>query len=175
LDLNGQTIPRPSGAQQIAPTLSNIKREVGAIRTGISYEINAHHKFLLNYTLSVVNREDDDEMKSILERKFLGTRDLNKNIGALTYELTAHESRLKASVFSKYYQQRIERMNPIVQNFNGALTRVEDIVSSNKNVMGYGGAFSYAVIPMVALLTSAEKAVRLPSENEVFGDSGDNI
>ena len=175
LDLNGQPIPRPSGAQQGAPTLSNIKRDVGAIRTGISYEINANHKFLLNYTLSVVNREDDDEMKSVLERKFLGTRDLNKNIGALTYELTAHESRLKASVFSKYYQQKIERMNPIVENINGVPTKVEDIVSSNKNVMGYGGAFSYAVLPTVTLLTSAEKAVRLPTENEVFGDSGDNI
>lgn len=175
LDLNGQPIPRPSGAQQGAPTLANIKREVGAIRTGISYEINENHKFLLNYTLSTVNREDDDEMKSILERKFLGTRDLNKNIGALTYELTAHESRLKASVFSKYYQQRIERMNPIVQNINGVATRVEDIVSSNKNDIGYGGALSYAVLPMITLLTSAEKAVRLPTENEVFGDSGDNI
>jgi outer membrane receptor protein involved in Fe transport len=175
LDLNGQPIPRPSGAQQGAPTLANIKREVGAIRTGISYVINENHKFLLNYTLSTVNREDDDEMKSILERKFLGTRDLNKNIGALTYELTAHESRLKASVFSKYYQQRIERMNPIVQNINGVATRVEDIVSSNKNDIGYGGALSYAVLPMITLLTSAEKAVRLPTENEVFGDSGDNI
>ena len=175
LDLNGQPIPRPSGAQQGAPTLANIKREVGAIRTGISYEINANHKFLLNYTLSIVNREDDDEMKSVLERKFLGTRDLNKNIGALTYELTAHENRLKASFFSKYYQQKIERMNPKVQNSNGVPTRVEDVVSSDKNVMGYGGAFSYAVFPMVTLLTSAEKAVRLPTENEVFGDSGDNI
>ncbi|MFD2907960.1 TonB-dependent receptor domain-containing protein [Flavobacterium ardleyense] len=174
LDLNGQPIPR-SGAQQGAPTLSNIKREVGAIRTGISYEFNANHKFLLNYTMSIVNREDDDEMKSVLERKFIGTRDLNKNIGALTYELTAHENRLKASVFSKYYQQRIERMNPKVQNINGVPTRVEDVVSSDKNVMGYGGAFSYAVLPMVTLLTSAEKAVRLPTENEVFGDSGDNI
>ncbi|TDE01260.1 TonB-dependent receptor [Flavobacterium hiemivividum] len=175
LDLNGQPIPRPSGAQQGAPTLANIKREVGAIRTGISYEINENHKFLLNYTLSNVNREDDDEMKSVLERKFIGTRDLSKNIGAFTYELTAHESRLKASVFSKYYQQKIERMNPIVQNINGVATRVEDIVSSNKNAIGYGGAFSYAVLPMVTLLTSAEKAVRLPTENEVFGDSGDNI
>ena len=175
LDLNGQPIPRPSGAQQGAPTLAHIKREVGAIRTGLSYEINENHKFLLNYTLSIVNREDDDAMKSVLERKFLGTRDLNKNIGALTYEVTAFENRLKTSVFGKYYQQKITRMNPIVQNLNGVPTRVEDVVRSNKNVMGYGAAFSYQVVPNITLLTSAEKAVRLPTENEVFGDSGDNI
>ena len=66
-------------------------------------------------------------------------------------------------------------MNPIVQNLNGVPTRVEDVVRSNKNVMGYGAAFSYQVVPNITLLTSAEKAVRLPTENEVFGDSGDNI
>src|SRR5690606_8714759 len=34
---------------------------------------------------------------------------------------------------------------------------------------------SYALYPKVILLSSAERGVRLPSENEVFGDAGDNI
>lgn len=175
LDLNGNPIPRPSGAQQGAPTIANIKREVSSVRTGLSYEINDNHKFLLNYTLSRVNREDDDEMKSVLERRFMGTRDLNKSISALTYEFTALDDRLKTSVFGKYYQQKIERMNPTVQTIDGVPTRVENVVSSNKNVTGYGTAISFAALPMVTVLSSAEKAVRLPSENEVFGDAGDNI
>lgn len=175
LNLNGKPIIRPLGAQQGAPTISNIKREVGNIRTGLYYDINKHHRILLNYTLSIVNREDDDEMKSVLERKFIGTRDLVKNIGAFNYEFTAHENRLKASIFTKYYQQTIERMNPVVQTINNVRTRVEDIVDSNQSIMGYGAAISYAISQKVTLLTSVEKAVRLPNENEVFGDSGDNI
>ena len=175
LDLNGNPILRPQGAQQGAPTIANINRKVASIRTGISYAINDNHKVLLNHLFSVVDRTDDDEIKSVLERKFFGTRDLTKNITSLSYEFTAFENRLKTTVFGKYYQQNIERMNPIVENIDGVATRVEDIVTSDVNTDGYGMAISYAISPKITLLTSAEKSVRLPDENEVFGDVGDNI
>lgn len=175
LDLNGQPIPRPSGAQQGAPTLANIKREVASFRTGLNYAISKKHRFLLNHSFSILNREDDDEIRTILERNFLGTRDLTKNVSSLSYEFTALEDKLKATLFGKHYQQKIVRMNPIIENNNGVNTRVEDIVSSNKNAQGYGAAISYLVVPTVTLMTSAEKAVRMPTENEVFGDAGDNI
>ena len=122
-----------------------------------------------------MDRSDDDELKSVLERKFFGTRDLRKNILSLSYEFTAFENRLKTTVFGKYYQQYIERMNPIVETIEGVATRVEDIVTSNVNAEGYGMAISYSITKNMALLASAEKSVRLPNENEVFGDVGDNI
>lgn len=175
LDLNGKPILRPQGAQQGAPTLATIKRKVATIRTGLSYAINDNHKILLNHLFSVVDRSDDDELKSVLERKFFGTRDLTKNITSLSYEFTALDNRLRTTLFGKYYQQHIERMNPIVQSIDGVPTRVEDIVKSNVNTDGYGMAVSYALLPKVTVLASAEKSVRLPSENEVFGDAGDNI
>lgn len=175
LDLNGKPILRPQGAQQGAPTLATIKRKVATIRTGLSYAINDNHKILVNHLFSVVDRSDDDELKSVLERKFFGTRDLTKNITSLSYEFTALDNRLRTTLFGKYYQQHIERMNPTVQTIDGVQTRVEDIVKSNVNTDGYGMAVSYALLPNVSVLASAEKSVRLPSENEVFGDSGDNI
>lgn len=175
LDLNGNPILRPQGAQQGAPTIANINRKVASIRTGISYEINDKHKVLLNHLFSVVDRSDDDELKSVLERKFFGTRDLRKNIWSLSYEFTAFENRLKTTVFGKYYQQNIERMNPIVENIDGVATRVEDIITSNVSTDGYGLAVSYAISKSITILASAEKSVRLPNENEVFGDVGDNI
>lgn len=175
LDLNGKPILRPQGAQQGAPTLATIKRKVATIRTGLSYAINDNHKILLNHLFSVVDRSDDDELKSVLERKFFGTRDLTKNITSLSYEFTALDNRLRTTLFGKYYQQHIERMNPLVQTIDGVPTRVEDILKSNVNTDGYGIAVSYALLPKVTILASAEKSVRLPSENEVFGDAGDNI
>src|SRR5690606_28953971 len=134
-----------------------------------------NHKFLINHLFSTIDRTDDDEIRSVLERKFLGTRDLTKNISSLSYELTAFDKRLKASVFGKNYQQEISRMNPVVQTINGQPTRVENVVSSNVNTQGFGMATSYQIFTPVTVLTSAEKAVRLPNENEVFGDVGDNI
>ena len=175
LDLNGNPILRPQGAQQGAPTIANIKRKVGTIRSGLSYSFSDNHKILLNHLYSVVDRTDDDEIKSVLERKFFGTRDLAKNISSLSYEFTALENKLRSSIFGKYYQQKIERMNPIVQSIDGVPTRVEDIVSSTVNSHGYGIAVSYAILPQLAILASAERSIRLPSENEVFGDMGDNI
>ena len=38
LDLNGNPILRPQGAQQGAPTIANINRKVASIRTGMSFE-----------------------------------------------------------------------------------------------------------------------------------------
>lgn len=175
LDLNGQPIIRPQGAQQGAPTLANIKRNVASVRTGMSYAINKNHQVMLNYSFSGIDREDDDAMKSILERQFVGTRDLQKHITSLSYQFSALNDKLKTSVFGKNYRQTIERMNPIVQTINGQPTRVEDVVQSKKDINGYGITLSYALYPKVILLSSAERGVRLPNEDEVFGDAGDNI
>ncbi|RZL36933.1 MAG: TonB-dependent receptor, partial [Pedobacter sp.] len=171
LNLYGNPILR----YDFEPTITNIERKVSNIRAGLSYEINDNHKILLNHLYSGVDRTDDDIMKSVLERKFFGTRDLTKNISSLSYEFTAFQNRLRTTLFGKYYQQEIERMNPTVQNINGVPTRVEDVVSSKVNDNGYGLAVSYTVTPQVVILTSAEKSIRLPNENEVFGDIGDNI
>lgn len=175
LDLNGQPILRPQGAQQGAPTLANIKRKTASFRSGLSYSFNKNNKILLNQLVSYVDREDDDQLKTIIERNFFGTRNLTKSITSLSYEWNAFEDQLKTSVFGKYYQQRIERMNPTVQNIDNVPTRVEDIVKNKQETTGYGVAISYTILPNVMLLASGEKAVRLPNENEVFGDAGDNI
>src|SRR5690606_15398899 len=58
---------------------------------------------------------------------------------------------------------------------NGNNQVVDEVVSSNKEYEGYGFALSYALVPNITLLTSAEKAVRLPNETEIFGNDGDNV
>ncbi len=175
LDLNGKPILRPQGAQQGAPTLATINRKVGSARAGLSYAIHENHKVLINHLFYSIDRKDDDAIRSVLERKFFGTRELSKNVTSLTYEFSALENALKTSVFGKNYQQRLERMNPVVESIEGVPTRVENVVSRSINVRGYGIAASYQVSPKITLLASSEKAVRLPNENELFGDAGDNI
>ena len=175
LDLNGKPILRPQGAQQGAPTLARINRKVGSARAGLSYAVSDNHKILINHLFYSIDRKDDDAIRSVLERNFFGTRELSKNITALTYEFTALQKALKTSVFGKNYQQRLARMNPVVESIEGTPTRIENVVSRTINMQGYGLAASYQVASKVTLLTSAEKAVRLPNENELFGDAGDNI
>lgn len=175
LDLNGNPIIRPQGAQQGAPTIANIHREIATIRTGLSYAINDHHRLLVNHLYNQVKREDDDEIRTVLERQFFGTRDLDKHIFSGTYELTAFQDRLKASVFGKLYQQKVTRVNPVVQTQNGQSVVVNDVVASDKKTEGYGAALAYNLLEHLAITASFEQAVRLPSETEIFGDPGDNV
>ena len=177
IDFRGDEYEYSWGSQQEGgPTLAKIERKVASIRTGLSYAVNDHHKILLNHVYSGIDREDSDVLKSVLENTFIGTRDLYKNIFAATYELTALEDKLKASLFGKHYQQKTISIDPAIETDpNGNNVIVDEIVSSNKKYEGYGFALSYAIIPNITLLTSAEKAIRLPNETEIFGDDGDNV
>ena len=162
--------------QEGGPTLAKIKRNVASIRTGVSYAINNHHKISANHVYSGIDREDSDPLQSVLENTFLGTRDLKKNIYSLTYELTAFDEKLKTSLFGKHYQQKTTSVDPaIVSDADGNDMIVDEVVSSNKNYDGYGFAASYEIVPNIALLASAEKAIRLPDETEIFGNDGDNV
>ncbi|TLP71772.1 TonB-dependent receptor [Maribacter sp. ACAM166] len=177
IDFRGDEYQYTWGSQQEGgPTLAKIKRKVASIRTGVSYAINDQHKVLLNHVYSCIDRKDSDALRSVLENTFQGTRDLHKNIYAVTYELTAFEEKLKASLFGKHYQQKTISNDPTIEtDTNGNDVVVDEIISSNKKYNGYGFAASYTISPNITLLTSAEKAIRLPNETEVFGNDGDNV
>ena len=159
--------------QEGGPTLAKINRNVSSIRTGVSYAMGKNHRILLNHVYSGIDRVDSDQLRSVLENTFRGTRDLEKNIVSLTYELNALDEKLKANVFGKYYQQKTINIDPEIDQETNQI--VDDIISANKKDEGYGFTLSYAVFPNITLLTSAEKAVRLPNESEVFGNDGDNV
>lgn len=174
-DLNGNPILRPQGAQQGAPTIANIDRDILSFRGGLNYSLSPNHKFILNHLFYDVSRQEDDEMLTGLQRNFIGTRDLQKNVSSLTYELRLFQEKLKTTVFGKYYRQDIAKMDPVVENRNGQKVRVEKHFSNQISTTGYGAAASYLIRPALVVLASAEQAIRLPSENEVFGDVGENI
>ncbi len=173
--LNGDPILRPTGAQQAAPTINHINRNVSTFRAGFNYDFHQNHRLVFNHIYYAIDRNEQDFMRSEIEREFIGTRNLEKNITSVAYEMQAFGSKFKSSLFGKYYQQSIDRMDPVLRVVNGEPTRSEVRTGSNKTAKGYGIATSYAFFPKFILLVSAEKAVRLPSENEVFGNPGENI
>jgi outer membrane receptor protein involved in Fe transport len=175
LGLDGNPILRPSGAQQGAPTLNHIDRNVTTIRTGLNYDVHHNHRIILNHIFYNIGRTQQDFMRSALERDFIGTRDLQKNITSLAYEMKAFNDKLTTTLFGKYYQQKIAKMDPALKEVEGKNVRVAETLNSKKDATGYGLAVSYFVLPRLLLLTSAEKAVRMPSEGEVFGNPGENI
>lgn len=175
IGLYGGPILSPLGAQQGAPTINHIQRNILSVRGGFNYNLDRNNKIIFSTMFNTVDREDYDELKSELERTFQETRDLQKIVSSLAYELQAFDSRLRTSVFGKFYEQKIEKRDPAIVTENGQSKVTETVFSNTTSTFGYGMAVSYAVQPKIMLLTSAEKAVRMPSENEVFGSPGENI
>lgn len=176
IGLNGTPILTASGAQQGVPTLNHINRQTISLRTGLDYSFNRNHKISMNAMYFDMDRDQRDDMKPLLERNFLGTRDLSKHISSLAYELRAFDNKFKANVFGKYYIQRIQKMDPkLLINGSGDQIREEIRETSKTEIAGYGMAASYLFGNDIVILASAERAVRMPNETEIFGNPGENI
>lgn len=175
LGLYGDPILSTTGAQQGAATINHMTSNIFNTRAGLNYTITDNHKVLVNVMTYVLDRNDFDEMKPELTRSFDVTRDLTKTVSSLAYEMTAFDSRMRANVFVKNYNLKNEQRDPQIVNVNGQNVVREQITSKKTNYTGYGLAGSYSILPKVMAMVSAEKAIRLPSENEIFGNPGENI
>ena len=175
LGLRGDPILSPSGAQQGAPTILHLNNKIFSTRGGLNYTLNEHHKFVFSSMLYAFTRDDYDEMKSELERNFQQKRDLQKNILSFAYELEALDSRLRTNLFGKRYNQKTEQRTPLLITQNGETRIEEKLENNNTTFYGYGLASSYFIRPKLMFTLSAEKAIRLPSENEIFGNPGENL
>lgn len=172
LGLRGEPILTPNGAQQGAPTILHLNNKIFSTRAGLNYTLNENHRFVFSTMLYSFDRDDYDEKKSQLERDFQQKRDLQKNILSLAYELEAFNSRLRTNLFGKRYNQKTEQITPVLSN--GGTTITENIENNNTTFYGYGLATSYFITPKLMFSLSAEKAIRLPNETEIFGNPGEN-
>src|SRR5690606_18613716 len=86
------------GAQQGAPTLNYIDRNVTTLRAGLNYDIRSNHRIVISHMFYTIDRKEQDKTRSKVEREFIHTRDLQKNTSALAYEESAFDARLKANV-----------------------------------------------------------------------------
>ncbi|MBS7254163.1 TonB-dependent receptor [Flavobacterium branchiicola] len=175
LGLYGDPILTTTGAQQGAPTINNMTSNIFNTRAGLNYTISDNHKVLVNVMTYIFDRNDYDEMKPEITRNFEVTRDLDKTVSSLAYEMTAFDSRMRANLFVKNYNLKNEQRDPQTVTQNGETIVNEVLTSKKTNHTGYGFAGSYSVTPKIMVMASAEKAIRMPSENEIFGNPGENI
>lgn len=173
IGFHGEHRKTDAGAQQGAPTMMTINRKLATIRTSVSYDLSKKHRFILNYYYYNVDRNDLDEIKHVSERKYLSTSDLAKSVTSLAYESRFIRNRLKTNLFAKHYNQIIDRVSPYADDATGAY--MENHTSNSKSTIGYGLAATYDITHYIMLLASAEKAVRMPAEQEIFGGPAENI
>lgn len=175
LGLYGKPILSNTGAQQAGPTINTIASKILTSRSIFTYNINEKNRIVFSNLFYTVDRNDDDLIKPEFQNDFEATRDLQKTVSSLAYEMQAFDSRLRTNVFGKFYEQKVNENKPELVNQNGQNVIVEKFNKSTTPFFGYGLATSYFITPQIMISASAEKAIRLPNENEIFGNPGENI
>lgn len=137
---------------------------------------NWNGTFTTNYRLGI-HRFTFSHVTNNFRRKNTGTagssgtplsyaidKETNKNISGLSYLLMPSEV-WNVSVFGKYYNQHVA--GPVSTS-----TSNDNYVRNTSNVssFGYGAAGTYFFLRSIQVKLSYEKAYRLPTNEEMFGD-----
>lgn len=129
----------------------------------VNYRINRAQMLTFNHVLNAFHRSNTSLLAKE-EQKEAIAKETRKNISGLSYRLMPSEN-WNFSVFGKYYHQFVG--GPIATSSNQSeYVRTTRDVSS----MGYGAAGTYFILPGLQAKLSYEKAYRLPTIEEMFGD-----
>lgn len=161
----GDRIPRSTAGEQNHQFSEQINTNWNATFTAV-YRLGKIHSFTFNNVFSTFRRTGRSliEKNSVLEDFDEPTKN-RKNIAGLSYRLMPSE-KWNLSVFGKHYYSFSEGTVQISDNSVGNDTRVSQSVNS----FGYGAAGTYFLHKDVQLKLSYEKALRMPSTQELFGD-----
>ncbi len=164
-----------TGAEAGDPTLQKDIDETINARTNLAYNINDNNVIQLNHLLNTFTRDSDDPMLPAAENALKEEREYLKSILTLSFENKAFNEKLRTSVFAKsYYMDRTSKLRTRSSNTSSSTIIIEEN-NINSNDFGYGGAISYTFSPKFTVFGSAEKAIRLPEANEVFGNVAANV
>lgn len=129
----------------------------------LNYRAGRIHLFTLNHVLSTFRRDNT----SLLAAEALTdpiAKQTRKNITGLSYRLMPSD-RWNLSAFGKYYRQYVA--GPMAEDDTGSnYVRTSRTVSS----WGYGAAGTYFILDGLQAKLSYERAYRLPTIEEMFGD-----
>lgn len=133
------------------------------ITATINYRLGKHHLFTFNHVFNGFSRSNESLLaKEVMKYAF--DKQTRKNISGLSYRLMLSE-KWNVSVFGKYYDLYVS--GPIATDANQT-----DYVKTSRALgsVGYGAAGTYFVLPQLQVKLSYEKAYRLPTIDEMFGD-----
>ena len=129
----------------------------------INYQIKDAHTFTINNVLTHFRRSNTSLLAKDATSDNID-KQTTKNITGLQYRLAPSE-RWNASFFAKYYILKVS--GPIATDSN--MTQFV-ATSRGENALGYGSAGTYHLTKEVQAKLSFERAYRLPTIEEMFGD-----
>ena len=128
-----------------------------------NYHIGQAHAFTFNHVFNAFRRENTS-LLAAKEQTDAIAKETRKNITGLSYRLMPSEH-WNVSVFGKYYRQYVA--GPMATTSTGSNY---ERTSRKVDSWGYGAAGTYFILTELQVKLSYEKAYRLPTIEEMFGD-----
>ena len=152
---------RMPGEQSYQNTRSHNNNWNGTLTA--NYRIGKAHTFTFNHVINAFRRSNQSLLNEDSEANAI-PKETRKNISGLSYRLMPTEH-WNLSVFGKYYNQFIA--GPVATS-----SAQDDYIRTTNSVsaMGYGAAGTYFILKSLQAKLSYEKAYRLPTNEEMFGD-----
>ena len=152
---------RMPGEQSYQNTRSDNNNWNGTLTA--NYRIGKAHTFTFNHVINAFRRSNQSLLNEDSEANAI-PKETRKNIRGLSYRLMPTEH-WNLSVFGKYYNQFIA--GPVATS-----SAQDDYIRTTNSVsaMGYGAAGTYFILKSLQAKLSYEKAYRLPTNEEMFGD-----
>lgn len=152
---------RMPGEQSYQNTRSDNNNWNGTLTA--NYRIGKAHTFTFNHVINAFRRSNQSLLNEGSEANAI-PKETRKNISGLSYRLMPTEH-WNLSVFGKYYNQFIA--GPVATS-----SAQDDYIRTTNSVsaMGYGAAGTYFILKSLQAKLSYEKAYRLPTNEEMFGD-----
>lgn len=129
----------------------------------LNYRIGKIHTFTFNHVLNTFHRSNTS-LLTTEEMTDAIAKETRKNISGLSYRLMPSEH-WNFSAFGKYYNQFVA--GPMATSVNQ-----DEYVRNTRSISsaGYGAAGTYFILSGLQAKLSYEKAYRLPTIEEMFGD-----
>lgn len=158
----GETTPLNSPGEQSYQYSRAINNNWAAAFTA-NYRLSEKHVFTVNDVFNAFNRSNENLLTTPPSQDEF-SKITSKNIAGLSYRFTP-DSRFSLTAFGKQYHQHVS--GPM------ATSSAQDVfvrTSRSVDYFGYGAAGSWLMPLGLQLKASYEKAYRLPTIEEMFGD-----
>ena len=158
----GETAPLNSPGEQSYQLSKSLNNNWSAAFTA-SYRLGDRHAFTVNDVFNAFNRSNEDLLTTPPSKDEF-SKTTSKNIVGVSYRYMPN-SKLNFSVFGKQYHQYVS--GPMATS---SAQDVYQLTSRSIDYFGYGFAGTWFMPLGFQLKASYEKAYRLPTIEEMFGD-----
>lgn len=165
----------PNGAQQGAPTISQVDRKILNSRSNLAYTIVPGHRISVNHKIERTDR-DDQNLLIPVNKDFVTVTQVTKNIVSANYEAQTFKNKLQTNLLVKYTANSTRQTNPNATiNADGSYELNPQTTTSFNDNFGYGATVSYNVRPKLFLIASMENGYIMPTEEQMYGNLETNI